>query len=223
MTRSRANGEGSIFPYRNGYAAYAWVTNPAGRAQRTRLRKDTGDRPRQVDQAAATRQAGSGRNVGADRQRVHELLARRRGQAERRTADLQDLRDAEPAAHHPRDRTPTESTGSASSTSSASSTAFSRRASAANKARTSAGRRTSNDAARSANAAIRPSAGARSKTSGRYFARPCPGQSPRNSSVATSRATSSSRVAGPVSVAAGQQMRRGSSWRLPPNATTRCA
>ena len=27
MTR-RANGEGSIFPYRNGYAAYVWVTKP---------------------------------------------------------------------------------------------------------------------------------------------------------------------------------------------------
>ncbi|MGI5164469.1 tyrosine-type recombinase/integrase [Spirillospora sp. CA-253888] len=26
----RANGEGSIFPYRNGYAAYVWVTTPAG-------------------------------------------------------------------------------------------------------------------------------------------------------------------------------------------------
>lgn len=24
--RQRANGEGSIFPYRNGYAAYVWVT-----------------------------------------------------------------------------------------------------------------------------------------------------------------------------------------------------
>jgi integrase len=28
--KRRANGEGSIFPYRNGYAAYVWVTNPAG-------------------------------------------------------------------------------------------------------------------------------------------------------------------------------------------------
>lgn len=28
--RARANGEGSIFPYRNGYAAYAWVRTPAG-------------------------------------------------------------------------------------------------------------------------------------------------------------------------------------------------
>src|SRR5262245_49757944 len=32
--RTRANGEGSIFPYRNGYAAYAWVTTPAGRRVR---------------------------------------------------------------------------------------------------------------------------------------------------------------------------------------------
>src|SRR5919206_953992 len=28
--RARANGEGSIFPYRNGFAAYAWVTKPDG-------------------------------------------------------------------------------------------------------------------------------------------------------------------------------------------------
>ena len=34
MSRARANGEGSIFPYRNGFAAYAWVTTPAGTRQR---------------------------------------------------------------------------------------------------------------------------------------------------------------------------------------------
>jgi hypothetical protein len=28
--RTRASGEGSIFPYRNGYAAYVWVTKPDG-------------------------------------------------------------------------------------------------------------------------------------------------------------------------------------------------
>jgi integrase len=33
-TRRRSNGEGSIFPYRNGFAAYVWVTTPAGRRQR---------------------------------------------------------------------------------------------------------------------------------------------------------------------------------------------
>jgi integrase len=34
-TRARANGEGSIFPYRNGrFAAYVWVTTPAGERKR---------------------------------------------------------------------------------------------------------------------------------------------------------------------------------------------
>ncbi len=33
-TRTRANGEGSIFPYRNGYAAYTWVDKPDGKRQR---------------------------------------------------------------------------------------------------------------------------------------------------------------------------------------------
>ncbi len=32
--RRRSNGEGSIFPYRNGFAAYVWVATPAGRRQR---------------------------------------------------------------------------------------------------------------------------------------------------------------------------------------------
>ncbi|NDL60979.1 site-specific integrase [Phytoactinopolyspora mesophila] len=32
--RARANGEGSIFPYRNGFAAYAWVVRPDGRRMR---------------------------------------------------------------------------------------------------------------------------------------------------------------------------------------------
>lgn len=32
--RSRVNGEGSIFPYRNGYAAYVWVQTPAGTRKR---------------------------------------------------------------------------------------------------------------------------------------------------------------------------------------------
>jgi hypothetical protein len=28
--RTRANGEGSIYPYRNGFAAYVWVDRPDG-------------------------------------------------------------------------------------------------------------------------------------------------------------------------------------------------
>lgn len=32
--RARANGEGSIYPFRNGFAAYAWVTTPEGQRKR---------------------------------------------------------------------------------------------------------------------------------------------------------------------------------------------
>jgi Transposase IS116/IS110/IS902 family len=34
VTGRRANGEGSIFPYRNGFAAYVWITTPSGKRQR---------------------------------------------------------------------------------------------------------------------------------------------------------------------------------------------
>ena len=34
MSGKRGNGEGSIYPFRNGYAAYVWVTTPAGKRQR---------------------------------------------------------------------------------------------------------------------------------------------------------------------------------------------
>ena len=46
--RSRANREGSIFPYRNGCAAYVWVTTPAGERKRRwvyeRTREETHDK-----------------------------------------------------------------------------------------------------------------------------------------------------------------------------------
>jgi hypothetical protein len=32
--RARANGEGSIFPYRQGYATYAWVNTPNGKREK---------------------------------------------------------------------------------------------------------------------------------------------------------------------------------------------
>ncbi|TDC05747.1 site-specific integrase [Streptomyces sp. 8K308] len=34
MSGKRGNGEGSIYPYRNGFAAYAWVTTPEGKRKR---------------------------------------------------------------------------------------------------------------------------------------------------------------------------------------------
>ncbi len=41
--RGRANGEGSIYPYRNGYAAYVWVTTPSGDRKRKYLYGQTRD------------------------------------------------------------------------------------------------------------------------------------------------------------------------------------
>ncbi|MGW0754374.1 N-terminal phage integrase SAM-like domain-containing protein, partial [Streptomyces sp. NPDC002587] len=34
MSGKRGNGEGSIYPYKNGYAAYVWVTKPDGKRAR---------------------------------------------------------------------------------------------------------------------------------------------------------------------------------------------
>lgn len=46
--RSRANGEGSIYPYRNGYAAYVWVRTPVGQRKRKyvygKTREETHDK-----------------------------------------------------------------------------------------------------------------------------------------------------------------------------------
>lgn len=34
MSGKRGNGEGSIYPCKNGYAAYVWVTKPDGKRAR---------------------------------------------------------------------------------------------------------------------------------------------------------------------------------------------
>ena len=49
MSGKRGNGEGSIYPYRSGFAAYAWVTPPEGEpTTQVRLRQDHERSPRQV-------------------------------------------------------------------------------------------------------------------------------------------------------------------------------
>jgi hypothetical protein len=56
-TRARANGEGSIYPYKNGYAAYAWVTTPNGFRRRKyvygKTREDVHDKWIKLQQQAA--------------------------------------------------------------------------------------------------------------------------------------------------------------------------
>jgi integrase len=53
--RGRGNGEGSIFPYRNGYAAYAWVTTPDGYRRRKWVYGKTRDQVAGKWQDAKTR------------------------------------------------------------------------------------------------------------------------------------------------------------------------
>ncbi|SEG92173.1 Site-specific recombinase XerD [Thermomonospora echinospora] len=54
--RGRANGEGSVFPYRNGYAAYVWVTTPDGKRTRKwaygKTREETHDKWLKLHDAA---------------------------------------------------------------------------------------------------------------------------------------------------------------------------
>jgi len=73
--RSRRNGEGSIFPYRNGCAAYVWVTTPAWKRQRKyvygKTREEVHEKWIKL-QGEARR--GTGRDVGANA-RLPRLLA----------------------------------------------------------------------------------------------------------------------------------------------------
>jgi hypothetical protein len=41
--RTRSNGAGSIFPYRNGFAAYVWVDKPDGKRARRYVYGQTRD------------------------------------------------------------------------------------------------------------------------------------------------------------------------------------
>lgn len=70
----RHNGEGSIFPYRNGFAAYAWITTPAGRKQRKYVYGKTRDavHAKWLSLTVAARRGA----VAATSPRLAEFLAR---------------------------------------------------------------------------------------------------------------------------------------------------
>ena len=103
--RTRANGEGSIFPYRNGFAAYVWVTKPDGK----RTRKYVYGQTREVvhdkwiklhQQAKAGPVATRVPTLGDYLTYWHREVVR----PEPRAADLRHLRDVPPAVHDPRPR-----------------------------------------------------------------------------------------------------------------------
>ncbi|GII94706.1 hypothetical protein Ssi02_49370 [Sinosporangium siamense] len=57
----RANGEGSVFPYKDGWAGYVWVTTPDGKKTRIMgLRQDPRGDTREVAQAPRPREQGAG-------------------------------------------------------------------------------------------------------------------------------------------------------------------
>ena len=60
--RARANGEGSIFPYRKGFAAYVWVDKPDGKRARKyvygKTREDVHDKWISVARGGPSRTGG---------------------------------------------------------------------------------------------------------------------------------------------------------------------
>ena len=100
MTSRRANGEGSIFPYRNGFAAYVWITTPSGKRQRKiRLRTNSGDSPQPVGGAHAESRARAGCHQGADSWAVPPSMARRHGCSEPCPAHVRDVREPREELH----------------------------------------------------------------------------------------------------------------------------
>jgi hypothetical protein len=103
--RARANGEGSIFPYRNSYAAYTWVRTPNGQRHKKWVYGKTRDevhdkwislQQKARDSTVATRTPTVGEYVTYW---LEEIIKPNRG-----PVDLPDLRDLRPRPHRSRTR-----------------------------------------------------------------------------------------------------------------------
>ena len=216
--RSRANGEGSIFPYKNGFAAYAWVDRPDG----TRTRKYV---------------------YGKTREEVHDkwvdlLKQARSGPVATKALSLADfLRYWLREIVEPNLAPPTASTyetmvrlyielasarrvcpGSGPATFRSGSTGFAGHVSAASRARTPGGPRASGAAVRLADAAGRRSPPGRFAIFGRCCGRLLAKQSARISSAGTWRRRSRSHRPGLGRRWRGRAMRLAVS-RNPPGTT----
>ena len=103
--RARANGEGSIFPYRNGYAAYVWVDKPDGKRARKYVYGQTRElvHDKWIKLHAQAKAGPVATNV-PDRGRLPGVLAARGGPSEPRTADRCNVRNHGPALSRSRAR-----------------------------------------------------------------------------------------------------------------------
>ena len=107
MTSRRANGEGSIFPYRNGFAAYVWITTPSREAS-AQIRLRTNLRSCTAEWVELTRKAARGpvvTKVPTVGQFLNRWL-RRHGCSESCPAYLRDLREPREELHRAWTRCP---------------------------------------------------------------------------------------------------------------------
>ena len=100
--RQRANGEGSIFPYRNGYAAYVWVTTPDGVRRRKwaygKTREDVHGKRLKLHHNSPPR-GGCRPARRLPPQLPGVLVARGSRPSSLCAADLRNVRDSDPALH----------------------------------------------------------------------------------------------------------------------------
>jgi hypothetical protein len=106
VTSRRAIGEGSIFPYRKGFAAYVWITTPSDKRQRKyvygRTREIVHGRWVELTESRAR----AGRHQGADSWAVPQSMARRHGSSESGPAHVRDVREPREELHRARHRWP---------------------------------------------------------------------------------------------------------------------
>ena len=108
MTSRIADGEGSIFPYRNGFAAYVWITTPSGKRQR----KYVYGRTREIVHGRwveLTRKSAHGPVVTKvpDSWAVAPSMAQRDGCSESCPAHVRDVREPREELHRAWNRCPT--------------------------------------------------------------------------------------------------------------------
>lgn len=170
MSGKRGNGEGSIYPYRNGFAAYAWVTTPMGKPSRKYVYGKT--RPEVHDKWLKLHTAAKAGPVATSTPTLEHFLAH--WLKEEVEVNLKPLTAATYETvvrlYITPSSVPSGSRSSTSATCASGSTSSPPPASAARRARTRPGPTSGGAAARSASAAAGRWPGGRSATPGPFCA-----------------------------------------------------
>ncbi len=187
--RTRANNEGSIFPYKNGWAGYVWVTTPEGNKTRKwaygKTREETHDKWLKLhEQAAKGPVATNHESMTTYLKRwLKEVIKPNLEPATYATYEALVRLYETPASAR------SDSTSSPSATFRPGSTSSPRSAPAAPRRRITNARRTNDNAAQEASAARTPLPAALSPASAASCVQPSPMPSARNSFPRTSSAS----------------------------------